>query len=77
MYLCKQIILADKDERIKDLQLQVAKYRDDLAMSNIDTNKATISNLTKVMFLFLFVHIDCRVLGIVLQITDHKLIKLA
>lgn len=41
----------EKDRRIMELQQEIVKLREDLAVSNIDTNKASVMALTRVSFM--------------------------
>jgi hypothetical protein len=43
-----QGILADKDERIYSLQEQLVQMREQLVAANMDTEKSSVSMLTKV-----------------------------
>ncbi len=43
-----QDILADKDEKIIDLQQQVMQLREQLIAANMDSEKASVAALTKV-----------------------------
>lgn len=44
-----ETVFAEKDKRIFELQQQIMRLREDLAVSNIDTNKASVMALTKAL----------------------------
>ena len=46
-----QLLLADKDERILELQRQLVRAREELVAANMDTDKTSVVVLTKVTLL--------------------------